>query len=177
LLFALALAAAWSPAHAFKLFGMKCFERPNQESKNDDTVGEPVKYSVDFNVSQATTLEGKTDTKDLKKLLQAGSGLWKDKDKPASGVSGLLAKARSDYRRLLDTLYGEGRYGGTISIRADGKEVAGLPPDAELSEPVKIDISVDPGPPFVFGKTGIVNEAPPPGNRKDKVPLPEDEGF
>jgi translocation and assembly module TamA len=177
LLLALALAAAWSPAHAFKLFGMKFFERPNQESKNDETVGEPVEYSVDFNVSPATTLEGKSDTKDLKKLLQAASGLWKDKEKPASGVSGLLAKARSDYRRLLDTLYGEGRYGGTISIKADGREVAGLPPDAELSEPVKVDVSIDPGPPFVFGRTEIVNEAPPPVDRKDKVALPEDEGF
>jgi ABC-type proline/glycine betaine transport system substrate-binding protein len=49
---------AWSPAHAFKLFGMKFFERPNQEQKNEDTIGEPVEYSVDLNVSEATGLDG-----------------------------------------------------------------------------------------------------------------------
>ncbi|OJU06149.1 MAG: hypothetical protein BGN87_12820 [Rhizobiales bacterium 65-79] len=177
LLLALALAAAWTPAHAFKLFGMKFFERPNQEPKNEETVGEPVNYSVDFNVSEATGLDGKSDTRDLTKLLEAASGLWKDRKKPASGVSGFLAKARSDYKRLLDTLYGEGRYGGSISITADGREVAGLPPDAELSQPVKVRVSVDPGPPFVFGRTEIVNEAPPTADRRDKVPLPEKEGF
>jgi translocation and assembly module TamA len=177
LLLALALAAAWSPAHAFKLFGMKFFEKPNQEQKNEDTIGEPVEYSVDFDVSEATGLDGKSETKDLKKTLEAASGLWKDKDKPASGVSGLLAKARSDYRRLLDTLYGQGRYGGSISIKADGREVGGLPPDAELSQPVKIRVSVEPGPPFLFGRTEIVNQAPPTTDRRDKVPLPQDQGF
>ncbi|MBN9078062.1 MAG: outer membrane protein assembly factor [Rhizobiales bacterium] len=156
---------------------MKFFERPNQEPKNEETVGEPVNYSVDFNVSEATGLDGKSDTRDLTKLLEAASGLWKDRKKPASGVSGFLAKARSDYKRLLDTLYGEGRYGGSISITADGREVAGLPPDAELSQPVKVRVSVDPGPPFVFGRTEIVNEAPPTADRRDKVPLPEKEGF
>ncbi len=174
---ALALSAAWSPAHAFKLFGKTFFERPNQEKKSDDTIGEPVKYSVDFSVASATDMDGKSDKKSLDKILKGASGLWKDKDKPASGVSGLLAKARSDYKRLLDSLYGEGRYGGSISIQADGKEVAGLAPDAELSEPVKICVSVDPGPPFAFGDTQIVNQAPPPIDRHDKVPLPRDEGF
>ena len=40
--------------------------------------------------------------------------LWTDRKKPASGAAGLLAKARTDYQRLLATLYGLGRYGGTI---------------------------------------------------------------
>ncbi|MGN6766349.1 MAG: autotransporter assembly complex protein TamA [Rhizobiaceae bacterium] len=177
LLLALALAAAWSPAYAFKLFGVKFFERPNQEQKNEDTIGEPVVYSVDFNVSNATRFDGNSETKDVKKTLEAASALWRDKDKPASGVSGLLSKARSDYRRLLDTLYGQGRYGGSISIKADGREVSELPPDVELSQPVKISVSVDPGPSFLFGRTAIASQAPTTTNRRDKVPLPQDQGF
>jgi translocation and assembly module TamA len=168
---------AWTPAHAFKLFGMTFFERPNQEKKTDETIGEPENYSVDFTITPSVTETGKSETKALEKILKAGSGLWKDKDKPASGAAGLLAKARGDYKRLLDTLYGEGRYGGSISILVDGQEAAGLPPDASLANPAKVNISIDPGPPFLFGRTEIVNQAPPAANRKDRVPSPGEQGF
>lgn len=160
--------AAPAPASAYELFGFKFFESGKADDA-DEVIGDPQSYSVDFSLS------GEND--DLEKKLKGTSTLWKDREKPASGVSGLLAKARGDYRRLLAALYSEGRYGGTISILVDGREAADLPPDAQLSDPAAIRVTIDPGPEFMFGQTSLVNRAPPPTSRRDVVKLPEDEGF
>ncbi len=157
-----------TPASAFELFGIKLWGSKKADDA-EDIIGEPQNYSVDFAVSG--------DNEDIETKLKGTSGLWKDREKPASGVSGLLAKARGDYRRLLAALYSEGRYGGTISIKVGGREAADLPPDATLPDPVAVSVSVDPGPIFMFGETAIVNRAPPPVSRKDEVKQPEDEGF
>ena len=101
----------------------------------------------------------------------------KDSDKPASGASGLIAKARGDYRRLLATLYSQARYGGTISILIDGREAADLPPDAQLPDPASVRVTIDPGPLFHFGRAEIVNQAPPPADSDDEVDRPERKGF
>ncbi|WP_246666035.1 autotransporter assembly complex family protein [Aquamicrobium sp. LC103] len=154
------------PAHSFELFGIKLFGG-NKEAEEELTIGEPQPYNVDFAVADTDGLESK---------LKSASSLWGDREDPASGAAGLIAKARSDYRRLLATLYSEGRYGGTISIRIDGREAADLPPDATLANPAAVLVSVDPGPLFHFGEAAIVNEAPPPTNRKDSVDNPH-EGF
>jgi translocation and assembly module TamA len=37
-----------------------------------------------------------------------------------------VAAARADYRRLLTALYADGYYGGTISIKIDGREASTL---------------------------------------------------
>lgn len=156
------------PAAAFELLGFKFFESAKADNV-DEVIGDPQAYSVDFSLS------GEND--DIEKKLKGTSTLWKDREKPASGASGLLAKARGDYRRLLAALYSEGRYGGTISILVDGREAADLPPDAQLSDPAAIRVTIDPGPEFMFGQTSLVNRAPPPTSRHDVVKLPEDEGF
>lgn len=165
---ALAVALSCSPSGAFELFGIKFFERGGDEDA-DEVIGDPQAYSVTF------TVAGRAE--DIENDLRASSSLWRDRDEPASGAGGLLVKARGDYRRLLAALYGEGRYGGTINIRIDGREAADLPPDAELSDPAAVEVVVDPGPEFAFGQTNIVNRAPPPVERDDEVELPEDDGF
>lgn len=161
-------AVAGTPVHAFELFGYKLWGK--DEPETEDVIGEPQNYSVEF------TVTGPEDA-DLEDTLEGASTLVKDQEKPASGVSGLLAKARGDYKRLLASLYSEGRYGGTISILVDGKEAADLPPDATLANPAKVTVSVDTGPLFHFGEAAIVNQAPPPTTRRDEVPLPQDEGY
>ncbi len=155
-------------ADAFELFGIKLFGKDAQE-KNEDVVGEPQAYSVEFVVTG--------QEHDVEKALKGASMLWTDRKKPASGAAGLLAKARTDYQRLLATLYGLGRYGGTISILVAGREAAGLPPDAELPDPAAVTVTVNPGPVFLFDKASIINQAPPPTQRRDRVPLPADEGY
>jgi translocation and assembly module TamA len=150
---ALSLAASIvsGPASAFELFGIKLWG--SDESETEDVIGEPQNYTLQFNVTGSD--------EDLTGLLEGASSLYKDQEKPASGVGGLLAKARGDYKRLLATLYGEGLYGGTISILVDGQEAADLPPDATLNNPATVTVSVDAGPLFHFREAGIVNQAPP----------------
>ncbi|MGE0281128.1 MAG: autotransporter assembly complex family protein [Rhizobiaceae bacterium] len=164
---ALSLAASVASASAFELFGVKLWG--SDESETEDVIGEPQNYTLEFNVAGPD--------EDLKGLLEGASSLYKDQEKPASGVGGLLAKARGDYKRLLATLYGEGRYGGTISILVDGQEATDLAPDATLNNPATVTVSVDTGPLFHFRLADIANQAPPATYWRDEVPLPQDEGY
>lgn len=164
---ALALLVACSPAAAFELFGIKLFG--SGQAEEADTIGDPHNYAVQLTVAG--------QDRAIERTVRNASTLWQDRDEPASGSGGLLVKARGDYRRILAALYGEGRYGVTISITIDGREAADLPPDAALPNPANIAITVDPGPVFTFDEARIVNRAPPAQNRKDQVDAPEDEGF
>lgn len=164
--FCAALAAAPLPAHAFEIFGIKLFGS-KYKAAEDDTIGDPQRYDVEFAVADD----------DVEKRLKGASALWADRDEPASGAAGLIAKARGDYRRLLAALYAEGRYGGTISIRIDGREASDLAPDATLAEPARVTVTVDPGPLFHFRQAEIVNQAPPTSDRRDQVDDPAEEGF
>src|SRR5690606_7518640 len=116
---------AASPAHAFELFGIKLWGKDKAEEA-DDVIAEPKRYSVE--VTSGGTRTNKDGTAaDVEDLVKGASRLVADEEKAASGSGGLLAKARGDYRRILMALYGEGRYGGTISILVDGREAANLP--------------------------------------------------
>ncbi|MFC4626387.1 autotransporter assembly complex family protein [Daeguia caeni] len=164
-----------SPAFAFELFGIHLWGE-SQKDDADAVIAEPKRYSVDVEtVGERSNADG--SKADLADVIKSASSLVSDEDKPASGSAGLLAKARGDYRRIMAALYGEGRYGGTVSIKVDGQEAADIPPDAELPDDSKIEIRVDPGPQFLFARTAISNMAPPPLDRKDKVQTPEDVGF
>jgi translocation and assembly module TamA len=134
-----------------------------------DVIGEPQNYTAEVNVVNAERA--------LENRLRSNSTLWNDRNEPASGSGGLLAKARGDYRRLLAALYAEGRYGGAISILIDGREAADLPPDTVLANPANVIVSIDAGPEFRFGEASIINEAPPPQSWRDEVDDPREEGY
>ncbi len=136
-IFAGATLVAPSHATAFELFGIHLWGEKKADEA-DETIGEPQEYTVDFVVTG--------EERDAEKTLKGASSLWKDRKKPASGAAGLLAKARSDYRRLLAALYGQGRYGGTISILVDGREAADLPPDATVAETAAVSHHDQPRP-------------------------------
>ncbi|MDQ0313931.1 autotransporter assembly complex protein TamA [Amorphus orientalis] len=165
--FGVVTATAPTPAAAFELFGFKFFGRDDAD-ETDTVIGEPQPYTVEFEVSGDTGDEGR---------LKAASSLWKERDRPASGAAGLIARARGDYRNLVYALYASARYGGTVSITIDGRQAADIPPDAPLSETAEVKIAVDPGPLFLFDQTLIRNRAPYPTDRKDTVPTPESGGF
>lgn len=158
--------AETGPAAAFELFGFKFFERDGDGGV--DVIGVPQHYDVEFVES---------GDRDVDRPLKGASALWMDRDVPAAGAAGLLAKARGDYRSLLATLYSQGRYGGAISITIDGREAADLPPDSEFAQTASVRIAVMPGPLFTLREAAIVNQAPPPVERDDEVALPRDEGF
>lgn len=159
---------AATPTRAFELFGIKIFEREN-EADPEDVIGEPQRYTIDF------VVEGGDE--ELEEAYQRASDLWGDREEPASGAAGLIAKARSDYRRLLLASYAVARYGPTVSIRIDGREAAELAPDAELPDPASVVVAVEPGPEFRFGETVISERAPPPVDEDDEVEAPEEVGF
>ncbi len=162
-----------SPALAFEIFGVRLW---GEDKKEDPDIIDPKTYSVEVTTTGDRKNADGTEA-DLKSTIEGASGLVSDAERPASGSAGLLAKARGDYRRILAALYGEGRYGGTISIQVDGREANDIPPDAEIPNDAKVAISVDPGPQFLFSRTAISNIAPPPVDKRDQVQSPEDAGF
>ncbi|MDZ7709620.1 MAG: BamA/TamA family outer membrane protein [Roseovarius sp.] len=72
----------------------------------------------------------------------------------------LLAAAQADYARLIGVLYAEGYYGGTISIRVDGREAADIPSLSPPGEIGRIEIEVVRGAGFRFGKAEVTPLAP-----------------
>lgn len=133
-------------ANAFEIFGLKLFE------SEDDAEGiiDPVDYTVTLTVTP--------DLEDLRKELEGASTLVSDADDPVSGSLGLLSKARNDRKRLVASLYENGRYAGVVTIRIAGRDIADLAPDAQFDTaagPVPVSITIDPGPEFTLGRVDV----------------------
>ncbi len=114
-------------------------------------------------VAQAAevTLTGVAD-EDLADELRGGSLLVEQtlqEENPASEGE-ILAAAQADYKRLLAVLYDNGHFSGAIRIEVDGVEAATIPPVQPPSAISRVQISVDPGPRFVFGRATIAPVAP-----------------
>ncbi len=72
----------------------------------------------------------------------------------------ILAAAKADYQRILSVLYKNAYFGGTISIRIDGREASDLPP-FYIPETVRsVRISVTTGPAFSFARATLAPLAP-----------------
>ncbi len=156
-----------TPVAAFEIFGIRIYG--GEEEAEVDVIGEPQSYEATFEAGEADN--------SVANAVRGASRLWGDREEPASGSAGLMSKAKSDYQRMLGALYTEGHYGGSISILIEGREAAELPADTDLPDPATVAIVVDVGPQFAFGRAVIGNRAPPPLDRGDVVPLPEEEGF
>lgn len=167
----LAMTAA-TPAHALNLFGVQLFGAAQDESEQDEaTIGTPVPYNAV--VSIAVTPDDGFDANSV----QNASSLWQGRNEPAQGQAGLLASARSDYRRLLGALYGQGYHGGVITITLNGREARSIAPGTELSAPVAVSITVDPGPLYRFGQVTLTNQASPTDDTRDQVASPQSIGL
>ena len=145
-----------SDAYAFKIFGMRFFEK--DEEPND--IVDPVNFTLTLNESSADP--------DLKEALENSSRLFQDKDKPVSGDLGLTIKARDDRDRLLAALYEQARYGGTVAVKVNGQDIDTLPPDPVFPDgaPVPVEITVTPGPVFTLGNVNLKGDAV--GRRPDE---------
>jgi len=144
-----ALALPTDEAHAFSLFGFTLF---GGDDLQDVVIADPQPYVAEL------TVAGGDEAADA--AVRAASELWSGRDRPASGAAGLLATARSDYRRIVSALYAEGYYGGTVSISVGGREATTLAPDVNLPDPVGVSIRVTTGPLFRFGSITQSNPAP-----------------
>ncbi|MEO1678821.1 MAG: autotransporter assembly complex family protein [Pseudomonadota bacterium] len=102
--------------------------------------------------SLSTLLERASITSQAK----ADADAENDRVEPAEAV----ASAQGEYRQMTGALYSEGYYGGTVSVRVDGREAADLSlvnPPERVSQVV---IDIRPGPRFRFSRAAIAPRAP-----------------
>ncbi len=105
--------------------------------------------------------------KDLTATIKAASGLAAVKADKTATAQDLFAAARADYGRIVNAMYGEGRYSPVVHVLVDGREAALIPP---LDAPKRIGtivVEVDPGPEFAFSQARVAPLAP-------KTKLPDD---
>jgi translocation and assembly module TamA len=116
-------------------------------SKNaaDESIPDPVPYSPHIEV--------KGEGAGLNKKLSDASNLLERQGAPASGLAGLIARARQDVGPLAATLDENGYYAGEISITIDGKPLEAISPfDPIATRPVPVDVNIATGPRFTFGR-------------------------
>ncbi|GAA4658526.1 autotransporter assembly complex family protein [Bartonella pachyuromydis] len=154
---------------AFELFGIPLFGQKTINSSSYNVNGTEKFYKVDVVAPLGAPSEGV-------KIVKSVSSLVADKDKAFSS-SGLLAKARSDYRAILSALYADGRYGGIISIKINGLEAADLSPVTQLPAQSKIVIIIDAGPQYVFNVADIDKAAPLIKYKTNRMPTIEELGY
>jgi translocation and assembly module TamA len=147
---AAALAAAPGRAEALDLFGWLPFGSNSSEAEQDQPpVVDPLPYTARLSVSGGPP--------ELETALTGSSELLSQSDRLPSGEAGLIARAVSDFERLVGRLYVEGYYAGTVDIRVAGLDLqqALAAPSLPGPRPVPVAISVDPGPLFTFGTITI----------------------
>lgn len=138
---AVSLAASAAPASAGALHDLFSFGRNTPA----DPIPDPVPYVVTF------TVEG--DDRRLDRQLRQTSVLLQRQKTPASGLVGLIARARQDLGQLTGLLYEQALYGAQVFITIDGKPLLTVDPFMPLSTtPVPVTVTIIPGPPFVFGQ-------------------------
>jgi len=84
------------------------------------------------------------DDEKLKDLMKESSQLIALQDQPPTTLSGVSRRIEEDQARFDRVLRSEGYYAGTISHRIDAD-----------TDPVRVTISVDPGPPFLLSAYSI----------------------
>ncbi|WP_208435531.1 autotransporter assembly complex protein TamA [Bartonella phoceensis] len=157
------------PLAAFDFFGIPLFGQKKKNSSSYNVSDMEKFYKVDVVAPPGAPSEGV-------KIVKIVSSLVADKDKAFSS-SGLLAKARSDYRAILSALYADGRYGSTISIKINGLEAADLSPVTQLPAQSNIVITIDAGPQYVFSVAGIDKVTPFIKYKTNKMPTIERLGY
>lgn len=154
--------AAPLPAVAFEVFGVRLFGDPPPPPPGS------IVYEVHITAGDEPAIE---------RAVRRASQLVSTVRDPSPSAAALIATAREDYQRILGALYGEGRYGPTISILIDGREAAILPIDTEIGDSALVEITVDPGPVFLFDGIAIENRPPPVPDDRTVPDSPEQLGL
>ncbi len=154
-------------AQAFTLFG-KCLVGQCEEQAGDDAgFIDPRRYDVTFDVA----------LEDLAEDIKSSSQIWAGRSDAVAGTSGLITRAKGDYRRILASLYNQGYYAGSISILVNGIEASELKIGTELPQRSNIVVMVEPGPRYQFGRAEFVNRAPSTNALEDQVDDAVELGF
>ncbi|PIT71065.1 autotransporter assembly complex protein TamA [Bartonella tribocorum] len=158
------------PLAAFNFFGIPLFGQKKTNSSSQDVQSTKRFYKVDIVTPPGAPVKGI-------KIVKSVSSLFADKEKASASSSGLLAKARSDYRAILSALYADGRYGGVISIKINGLEAADLSPVTQLPVQSNIVITINAGPQYVFSIANIDKIVPYEKRKAHKMPTLEELGY
>lgn len=67
----------------------------------------------------------------------------------------IFAAARADYGRIIGALYATGHYSAVILIRLDGREAADIAPLDAPGRVDRVEVVIDPGPRFSFGRAEV----------------------
>ncbi|MGH2341913.1 autotransporter assembly complex protein TamA [Segnochrobactraceae bacterium EtOH-i3] len=144
--------------------------------KADGGLNDPVYEATPYTVN--LTVDGKESS--VVKAMKSASSLMELESTPPSGAAGLARRARADRDRLTATLFSLGRYGGCVTITIAGKpldapDILAVIDAARKKGPVPIDILVEPGPEFTFGKISLVDAKT--GRPLTDIATPEDLGL
>ncbi|HVY21398.1 MAG TPA: autotransporter assembly complex family protein [Bauldia sp.] len=135
---------------------------PFGRSAPAEAIPDPVPYTVTLTVIGADSR--------LEKQLRRASGLVERAKTPASGLTGLIARARQDVATLTAVLYENARYGGQIAVTLDGRPLDSVGPfDTIAMRPVPVTVTITTGPEFVFGR--VETSDLPEGVSLDKLGL------
>lgn len=96
-----------------------------------------------------------TEDTDLADAVRAASAMRQAKADDTTEATDLYAAARAEYGRVLSALYAAGHYSGVVSVRLDGREAADIAPLDVPARISRVEVVVDPGPAFDFGKVGV----------------------
>ncbi len=122
-----------------------------------EPVFDAVPYEVKIDVVNAD--------RSVRRAVTNASTLQSLRRTPPSGAAGLWRRASSDIDLITAALYGEGYYGGTITIRVAGVtlgasnsvQVIDAIEAARNAGPIPVEVTVDPGPLFHFGSIEILD--------------------
>ncbi|OYU18629.1 MAG: hypothetical protein CFE34_09470 [Rhodobacteraceae bacterium PARR1] len=92
---------------------------------------------------------------DLRASLKGASLLLTSQAEKQTDAQDLFAAARAEYGRLLGALYAQGHYSATIRVLLDGREAASIPPLDAPAQINRIEVTVNPGPQFLFAQAAI----------------------
>lgn len=99
------------------------------------------------------TVAGEDDS--LAKDLRAASLLIATQAEKDVDALALFSAARGEYAQLLGALYAHGHYSAVISVLVDGREAASIAPLDAPDRIGRIEVRVDPGPPFAFSQARV----------------------
>lgn len=97
---------------------------------------------------------------ELKEKLRIASLLRTARDDGLSDPFEVYTVARAEYGHLIGLFYEAGYYAPVISIRIDGREAADISPLSPPARIGRVEVQMDAGPAFVFGRAQIGPLAP-----------------
>lgn len=107
-----------------------------------------------------TALKAPSAPEELRERLQTASAVMGAEERGLKTVQELLAAAQADYNTLVQVLYDQGYFSPVVHIRVDGREAAYIKPLNQPRRIERIEISVEPGRPFRFGRAEVAPLAP-----------------